>query len=189
MIPVIQTTIDVSEVLDPKLSKRTINAAMFNCFSAMKETHQKMLPRHTDSGASTKYGYAMRSTQYVKRMRAAGIDWRPLKASGELKKSLQENQRLVVPQGGQTGRMIIKAVLGNTMWITPSGKTRRVGVTDRFRMKEGQHSLSKAQEQMLQRKAEITATTQDERDKIGIAGAVGFKKFIASGNRTRVRVR
>ena len=176
MIPVIQTTINVSDVLDPKAGPRRINAGLWNSFQAMGEAHQKMLPRHTDSGASTKYGYAMRSTQYVARMRKAGIDWRPLKASGELKTSLQKTQRIVSTP--TRGRMMIAAKLGGV-----------VGVTDRFRMKDGQINLSQAQEQMLMRKAEITATTPDERDKIGLAGVVGFKKFIASGNRTRVRVR
>ncbi len=176
MIPVLQATITVTDILDVREGSRRFNAAMRNCFEAMGEAHQKMLPRHTDSGASTKYGYAMRSTQYVARMRKAGIDWRPLKASGELKKSLQQPQRIVSTPS--RGRMMIAAKLGGV-----------VGVTDRFRMKDGQINLSQAQEQMLMRKAEITATTQDERDKIGVAGVVGFKKFIASGLTKRTRVR
>lgn len=176
MIPVLQATINVSDILDVREGSRRFNAAMRKCFESMGEAHQKMLPRHTDSGASTKYGYAMRSTEYVKRMRKAGIDWRPLKASGELKKSLQKIQRIVSTPS--RGRMMIAAKLGGV-----------VGVTDRFRMKDGQINLSQAQEQMLMRKAEITATTQDERDKIGVAGVVGFKKFIASGLTKRTRVR
>lgn len=83
-------------------------------------------------------------------------------------------------QGSSSGVYLIKAKLGSDTMQN---------VTDRFRYKKGQTSLTQQQEQLVMRKAEITATTAAERHEIGKAAAEGFIKYIASGNRTRVRVK
>ena len=72
------------------------------------------------------------------------------------------------------GKLVIRARLGGM-----------VGVTDRFRMKKGQFSLSKQQEQLVMRKAEITAVTNDEERDIGQAGVRAFAVYLKSGSAGR----
>lgn len=176
MIPVIVAQISVSEILDVKASGRVFRAAMGTAHEAMARQGEKYLPRHTAVGATTRYGYRRRSPGYVKKARGINPAWRPLNLSGELEKSLKAQQ--LVRANYKMGKLIIRAKLGGV-----------VGVTDRFRFKKGQFSLSEAQEQLVMRKAEISATTGDEVKNIGKAGAKAFTAFIKSGNKTRMRVR
>lgn len=185
MIPVIVCRIDVSEILSTKNGPRKFRGGMTNAHRAMSVEHAKFLPRHTAPGAVTRYGFIKRKPGYVKRARAINPNWRPLRLSGELEKSLKNN---VKPTGTYLrGKLVIKAILGTQTQILPSGKSARIGVSDRFRFKAGQMSLSQQQEQMVMRKAEITATTRDEVEQIANAGGRAFTAYVKTGAKIQLK--
>lgn len=176
MTPIYHATIVASEMLDPKVGMRTFNAALAAGHEGIVRQHAKFLPRHTRSGAAQKYGYAPRNPKYVSWARKQNPYWSPLHLSGQLESSLKQEQG--VSANSKMGKLMIRARLGGV-----------VGLSGRYRFKEGQFALTKQQEQIERRRAEIAAVTADEVQQINTAGSKAFVARIALRAKSKAKLK
>ena len=175
MIPKVEVNATVTD--GPLVSKRVEASAKRDGFRAMGRFHNlRIMHRHTDSGASTKYGYAPRSRNYVKQAKKINAQWRPLFLRGVLARSLKEQVEPRATQFGGRFRPVVQF----------SGNNFRAGLTGRLRFKKGQTELTLPQEQLLLRVAELTQLPDSERAELVDAWNAGYAKGIDTRRRVRV---
>lgn len=172
MTPQIQVEIKVSD--GPLVSQRVEASAKRAGFREIGRRHARnILPRHTVSGAATKYGYAPRSRKYVKQAKKRNASWRPFFASGMAARSLREPVEPTATQYG--GRLRPRVQLGSYS----------TALSGRVRLKKGQISLNAQQKALLMRAAEIQTVIPEEREEM----AEAFQRGYASGIQGRRMVK
>lgn len=139
MIPALHVKVEFSR--PPRTLVRDFKAAMAEAYKeAGLHWHQKMLPRHFDSGATMRYGYTPRTAGYIKRKRRVKGHATPLVWSGQLKqaallsariKSTHNMAQVRFGSGARALNFSGTTVIQNGREITVSMRAARRGVKRR----------------------------------------------------------
>jgi len=171
----VATRITISTNIPADPDRKTRAAVKAASVAAAKEHHERNIPRHDQTFAPAKYGYASRSPAYRELKRKLGIDDRSLHFSGNTMAELKSSYTITAT-GTRGASLKMKAsLLGAT-----SGRVLDINAINRMladgrrqhdrsrlmrllsRLQKTGGKLTQGQQQAIARNAEITAIAVDE---------------------------
>ena len=153
-----------ANVPPPGEMPRRVQSAIREVAAAEAEFHhQKHYPLHFRFGAKNRYGYKPLSPGYA-RAKQRKVGRRPrLVFSGRTRQEVLEGRRIVAT-ATRGAKLVTRASLP--------------GLSGRVRLKRGQRFLSRAQENVLRLRSEITAVRTDELQAVGEHGQKTYDEYL-----------